>query len=83
VSSLLALNDPKFDGLVTAYCQQFGIGSKFASFLVLENVNDYKHFNLEEERGKTLRATSAFSWTTCGRAWARWRWPALCSTSVV
>jgi tetratricopeptide (TPR) repeat protein len=54
VSSLLALNDPKFDGLVTAYCQQFGIGSKVASFLVLENVNDYKRLNLEEERGKTL-----------------------------
>jgi hypothetical protein len=54
VASLLALNDPKLDGLATAYCQQFGIGSRLASFLVLENDADYKRFNLEEERGKTL-----------------------------
>ena len=54
VASLLALNDPKLDPLVTAYCQQFGIGSRVASFLVLENENDYKRLNLEEERGKTL-----------------------------
>jgi hypothetical protein len=54
VASLLALNDPKLEGLATAYCQQFGIGSRVASFLVLENDNDYKRFNLEEERGKTL-----------------------------
>jgi hypothetical protein len=54
VASLLALNDPKLEGLATAYCQQFGIGSRVASFLVLENENDYKRFNLEEERGKTL-----------------------------
>jgi tetratricopeptide (TPR) repeat protein len=53
VASLLALNDPKLEGLVTAYCQQFGIGSRAASFLILENDNDYKRFNLEEERGKT------------------------------
>jgi tetratricopeptide (TPR) repeat protein len=54
VASLLALNDPKLDGLVTAYCQQFGIGSRVASFLVLENEADYKRLNLEEERGKTV-----------------------------
>jgi hypothetical protein len=54
VASLLALNDPKLDSLVTAYCQQFGIGSKVASFLILENANDYKRLNLEEERGKTV-----------------------------
>src|SRR4029077_1307324 len=54
VASLLALNDPKLDGLVTAYCQQFGIGSRVASFLVLENDSDYKRFNLEAERGKTV-----------------------------
>jgi hypothetical protein len=54
VASLLAVNDPKLDPLVTAYCQQFGIGSRVASFLVLENENDYKRLNLEEERGKTL-----------------------------
>ena len=55
VSELLALNDPGLDSLITAYCQQFGIGSRVASFLVLENENDYKRLNLEEERGKVLR----------------------------
>jgi hypothetical protein len=54
VASLLALNDPHLDSLVTAYCQQFGIGSRVASFLVLENDADYKRFNLDEERGKTI-----------------------------
>src|SRR5439155_2317366 len=54
VSSLLALNDSKLDSLVTAYCQQFGIGSRAASFLVLENPADYKRLNLEEERGKVV-----------------------------
>jgi hypothetical protein len=54
VASLLSLNDPKHDNLVTAYCQQFGIGSRVASFLILENENEYKRFNLDEERGKTL-----------------------------
>jgi hypothetical protein len=54
VASLLALNNPKLEGLATAYCQQFGIGSRAASFLILENENEYKRFNLEEERGKTL-----------------------------
>ncbi len=55
VSELLALNDPGLDNLITAYCQQFGIGSKVASFLVLENEADYKRLNLEDERGKVLR----------------------------
>jgi hypothetical protein len=54
VASLLSLNDPKLDSLVTAYCQQFGIGSRVASFLILENANDYKRLNLETERGKTV-----------------------------
>ncbi len=54
VASLLAVNDPKLDPLVTAYCQQFGIGSRVASFLVLENDADYKRLNLEAERGKTV-----------------------------
>jgi hypothetical protein len=54
VASLLALNDPKLDSLVTAYCQQFGIASRVASFLVLENANDYKRLDLEQERGKTV-----------------------------
>src|SRR5205823_6033327 len=39
VASLLGLNDPALDTLVTAYCQQFGVGSRVASFLVLENEN--------------------------------------------
>jgi hypothetical protein len=54
VASLLALHDDSLDPLVTAYCQQFGIGSRVASFLVLENEADYKRLNLEEERGKTV-----------------------------
>src|SRR5204863_2763520 len=54
VASLLALNDPKLDSLVTAYCQQFGIASRVASFLVLENAADYKRLNLEDERGKIV-----------------------------
>ncbi len=54
VASLLALNDPKLDELVTAYCQQFGIASRVASFLVLENDAEYKRLNLDQERGKTL-----------------------------
>jgi hypothetical protein len=71
VASLLALNDPKLEGLATAYCQQFGIGSRAASFLILENENDYKRFNLEEERGKTLSGDLAKfldeSWTALGK----------------
>lgn len=59
VASLQALNDPTFDHLITAYCQQFGIGSRAASFLVLENANDYKRLNLEEERGKTFQGDLA------------------------
>jgi hypothetical protein len=54
VASLLALNEPRFEDLATAYCQQFGIASRVASFLVLENEADYKRLNLEEERGKTV-----------------------------
>jgi hypothetical protein len=54
VASLLALHDDSLDPLVTAHSQQFGVGSRVASFLVLENENDYKRLNLEEERGKTV-----------------------------
>jgi tetratricopeptide (TPR) repeat protein len=73
VASLLALNDPKLDSLVTAYCQQFGIGSRVASFLVLENPLDYKRLNLEEERGKVvpggdLEKFLAESWRNFARA---------------
>ncbi len=72
VSSLLALNDPKLEGLATAYCQEFGVGSRVASFLVLENDADYKRFNLEAERGKTLTGDmSRFldeAWAGFGRA---------------
>ncbi len=54
VASLLSLNDPTLDPLVTAYCQQYGIVSRTASFLVLENDADYKRFNLTDERGKSV-----------------------------
>jgi von Willebrand factor type A domain/Vault protein inter-alpha-trypsin domain len=54
VTSLLAFNDPRFDTLAVAYCQQYGIVSRAASYLVLENDADYKRLNLEEERGKTV-----------------------------
>jgi tetratricopeptide (TPR) repeat protein len=54
VAELLSLNDSKLDSLVTAYCQQFGVGSRVASFLVLEKDSDYKRLDLEAERGKTL-----------------------------
>ncbi len=67
VASLLALHDPKLDPLVTAYCQQFGIASRAASFLVLENENDYKRLNLEEERGRTVRGDLA---EFIAKAWA-------------
>lgn len=53
VASLLALNDPQLDGVTTAYCQSYGIASRTASFLVLENDADYKRFNLEDQ-GKVL-----------------------------
>ncbi len=55
VASLVALNDPSLDPVITAYCQEFNIGSRVASFLILENENDYKRFNLEAERGTTIR----------------------------
>jgi hypothetical protein len=50
VAALLALNDPKLDNLVTAYCQHYGLGSRTASFLVLEREEDYKRFKLDEEQ---------------------------------
>jgi von Willebrand factor type A domain/Vault protein inter-alpha-trypsin domain len=72
VSELLALNDPGLDSLITAYCQQFGIGSRVASFLVLENENDYKRLNLEDERGKVLRDDMGdflkLAWKQLGKA---------------
>jgi hypothetical protein len=54
VASLLTLYDDTLDPLVTAYCQQFGIASRVASFLVLENEADYKRLNLEAEGGRIL-----------------------------
>jgi hypothetical protein len=54
VASLLSLHDSNLDSLAVAYCQQYGIVSRVASFLVLENDADYKRLNLEEERGKTV-----------------------------
>jgi tetratricopeptide (TPR) repeat protein len=72
VASLLALNDSKLDPLVTSYCQQFNIGSRVASFLVLENEADYKRLNLDQERGKTasgdLGAFLDRMWTSLAEA---------------
>jgi hypothetical protein len=59
VAGLLALHDARLDSLVTAYCQRFNIACRTASFLVLENEADYKRFNLEDERGRTLSVTTA------------------------
>jgi hypothetical protein len=50
VASLLSLNDPWVEGLVTAYCQRFNIGSKAASFLILETEADYKRFDIDEQK---------------------------------
>jgi hypothetical protein len=72
VASLLALNDPKLEPLATAYCQQFGVVSRVASFLVLEDENDYKRLNLEAERGRTLDGDLGVfvndEWAALGRA---------------
>ncbi|HEV3080127.1 MAG TPA: hypothetical protein VGY66_10120, partial [Gemmataceae bacterium] len=54
VANLVAVNDPQLDSVIIALCQQFGIASRLASFLVLENDADYKRLNLQEERGKLL-----------------------------
>jgi Flp pilus assembly protein TadD len=71
VASLLALHDPNLDGVVTAYCQEFGIASRQASFLVLENEADYKRLNLEAERGRTLKGDLGHfveqAWSQLGR----------------
>jgi hypothetical protein len=68
---LLALHDPGLDVLVTAYCQEFGIASRQASFLVLENEADYKRLDLEAERGRTLAGDLGKyleqAWTQLGR----------------
>jgi hypothetical protein len=54
VASLSALNDPKLDSVITAYCQRYGIGSRYASFLVLENEAEYKRYNLDDNGDKTV-----------------------------
>ena len=50
VASLLSLNDPWTEQLVTAYCQEFDIASRTASFLILENDAEYKRLDLENEK---------------------------------
>ena len=60
VAALAALHDPKLDELVTAYSQQFGVVSRVASFLVLENNDMYKRLNLEETRGRTTNGDMGF-----------------------
>src|SRR5262249_17322067 len=59
VASLLALNDPQLDRLAVAYCQEFGIASRVASFLVLETEADYQRFKLDKERGRTVEGDLA------------------------
>jgi von Willebrand factor type A domain len=60
VASLLSLNDPWTERLITAYCQEFNIASRTASFLVLENEADYKRFNLDEEKGNMFKGELAY-----------------------
>ncbi len=52
VASLVALNNPDLDELITAYCQHFSIGSKVASFLIMETEEDYEAFDISQERGE-------------------------------
>jgi hypothetical protein len=54
VASLLSLNDPWMQDLVTAYCQEFNVASRAASYLVLENDAEYKRLKVDDEKGKTL-----------------------------
>lgn len=55
VASLLSLNEPWTDSLVTAYCQEFNIASRAASFLVLETEADYQRFDITKERERALK----------------------------
>jgi hypothetical protein len=59
VAGLLALNDPRLDDLVTAYCQEFNIASRAASFLVLESDADYKRFRIDEEGRRLFKGDLA------------------------
>lgn len=61
VASLLGLNDPTLDPLVTAYCQHFGIGCRVASFLVPEKGDEFRRFNLNAERRKVMTSDFDFS----------------------
>jgi hypothetical protein len=71
VAGLLALHDANVEQLVTAYCQEFGIASRVASFLVLENDADYKRFKLDEEQARTFKGDLglylADAWARLGR----------------
>ena len=72
VASLLALNDPWVEDLVTAYCQEFNIASRAASFLVLENEARVQALRSgqgegQDGQGRPGRSTS----TTPGRCWRR------------
>ena len=55
VASLLSLNDPWMQDLVTAYCQEFNIASRAASYLVLENDAEFKRLGIDDEKGKTIK----------------------------
>jgi hypothetical protein len=71
VASLVALNNPELDELITAYCQHFSIGSKVASFLILETEEDYKAFDISDERSEikvnNLARFLDLQWKDAGR----------------
>jgi hypothetical protein len=70
IESLLALHDPSLDNLIVAYCQQYGVASRLASFLVLENEEQYKRFELDKERGAVqgdLGTYLAEAWSALGK----------------
>jgi hypothetical protein len=75
VASLLSLNDPWTEGLVTAYCQQFNIASRAGSFLVLENDSDYKRFDIDKEKDQgTVKDVGEFlsqAWEQLGKEHSR------------
>jgi hypothetical protein len=65
VASLLSLNDPKLDRVITAYCQRYNIGSRVASFLVLERDSDYQQLNLETENREAIKGDLAGFLSKC------------------
>ncbi len=71
VASLVALNDPELNELIAAYCQHFSVGSKCASFLILETERDYKRFDISDELAEIdMKDVAAFldlQWKDAGK----------------